>query len=37
MIHYCSVECRIGHEFDLRTRSFRPAVEYAVSRMDIRM
>jgi hypothetical protein len=37
IIHYCSAECRIRHEFDLRTRSFRPAVEYAVNRMNIRM
>jgi hypothetical protein len=37
IIHYCSVECRIRHEFDLWTRSFRPAVEYAVSRINIRM
>jgi hypothetical protein len=37
MIHYCSAECGIRHEFDLWTRSFRPAVEYAVSRMNIEM
>jgi hypothetical protein len=37
IIHYCSAECRIRHEFDLWTRKFRPAVEYAVSRMNIRM
>jgi hypothetical protein len=37
IIHYCSAECRIRHEFDLWTRSFRPAVEYTVSRMNIRM
>jgi hypothetical protein len=37
IIHYCSAECRIRHEFDLRTRKFRPAVEYAVSRMNIGM
>ena len=37
IIHYCSAECRIRHEFDLWTRSFRPAVEYAVSRMNIGM
>jgi hypothetical protein len=36
IIHYCA-ECRICHEFDLWTRSFRPAVEYAISRMNIRM
>jgi hypothetical protein len=35
--HYCSVECRIRHEFDLWTRKFHPAVEYAVSRMNIGM
>jgi hypothetical protein len=37
IIHYCSAECRIRHEFDLWTRKFRPAVEYAVSRMNIGM
>jgi hypothetical protein len=37
IIHYCSAECRIYHEFDLWTRKFRPAVEYAVSRMNIGM
>jgi hypothetical protein len=37
IIHYCSTECRIHHEFDLWMRKFRPAVEYAVSRMNIRM
>jgi hypothetical protein len=38
IMHYCSAECRIRHEFDLWTRSFgRPAVEYAVSRMNIGM
>jgi hypothetical protein len=37
IIHYCSAECRILHEFDLKTCSFRPAVEYAVSRMNIGM
>jgi hypothetical protein len=37
IIHYCSTECRIRHEFDLWTRKFCPAVEYAVSRMNIRM
>jgi hypothetical protein len=37
IILYCSTECRIRHEFDLWTRSFRPAVEYDVSRMNIRM
>jgi hypothetical protein len=35
--HYCSTKCRIRHEFDLWTHSFRPAVEYAVSRMNIGM
>jgi hypothetical protein len=25
IIHYCSAECRIHHEFDLWTRKFRPA------------
>jgi hypothetical protein len=34
---YCSVECRIHHEFDLWMRSFRPTVEYAFSRMNIGM
>jgi hypothetical protein len=37
IIHYCSAECRIRHEFDLWMRKFRPAVEYAVSRMNIGM
>jgi hypothetical protein len=37
IIHYYSAECRIHHEFDLWMRSFRPVVEYAVSRMNIRM
>jgi hypothetical protein len=37
IIHYCSAECHIRHEFDLCTRKFRPAVEYAVSRMNIGM
>jgi hypothetical protein len=37
IIHYYSVECRIRHEFDLWTRSFRPAMEYAISKMTIRM
>jgi hypothetical protein len=37
IIHYCSAECRIRHEFDLWTRSFHPAMEYAVSRMNIGM
>jgi hypothetical protein len=37
IIHYCSVEYRIRHEFDLWTRSFRLVVEYTVSRMNIRM
>jgi hypothetical protein len=37
IIHYCSAECRIHLEFDLWTHSFRPAVEYAVSRMNIGM
>jgi hypothetical protein len=35
--HYCSAECRIRHEFDLWTRSFRPVVEYTVSKINIRM
>jgi hypothetical protein len=34
-IHYSSTECRIRHEFDHWTRNFRPAVEYAVSRLNI--
>jgi hypothetical protein len=37
IIHYCSVECCIHHEFDLWTRSFHPAVEYSVGRMNIMM
>jgi hypothetical protein len=37
IIHYCSADCRIRHEFDIWTRKFRPAVEYAVSRMNIGM
>jgi hypothetical protein len=37
IIHYCSSECRIRHEFDLWTRKFCLAVEYAVSRMNIGM
>jgi hypothetical protein len=37
IIHYSSAECRIRHEFDLWTRSFCPAVEYAVSRINIGM
>jgi hypothetical protein len=37
IIHYCSAECHIRHEFDLWTRKFRPAVEYAVSRMNMGM
>jgi hypothetical protein len=37
IIHYRSAECRIRHEFDLWTRKFCPAVEYAVSRMNIGM
>jgi hypothetical protein len=37
IIHYCSAECRISHEFNLLTHSFRPAVEYAVSQMNIGM
>jgi hypothetical protein len=37
IIHYCSAECCIRHEFDHWTRKFRPAVEYSVSRMTIRM
>jgi hypothetical protein len=37
IIHYCSAECRIRHEFDLWTCSSRPAVDYAVSRMNIGM
>jgi hypothetical protein len=37
IIHYCSAECCIRHEFDLWTRKFCPAVEYAVSRMNIGM
>jgi hypothetical protein len=36
-IHYCSAECRIRHEFDLWMRSFRDAVKYAISRMNIGM
>jgi hypothetical protein len=37
IIHYYSAECRIRHEFDLWTHSFRPTVEYAVSRINIGM
>jgi hypothetical protein len=37
IIHYCSAQCRIRHEFDLWTRKFRPVVEYVVSRMNIGM
>jgi hypothetical protein len=37
IIHYCSAECRIRHEFDLWMRKFRPAMEYAISRMNIGM
>jgi hypothetical protein len=37
IIHYYSAECRILHEFDLWMRNFLPAVEYAVSRMNIGM
>jgi hypothetical protein len=37
IIHYFIAECRIRHEFDLWTRSFLPAMEYAVSRMNIGM
>jgi hypothetical protein len=37
IIHYCRTECRIRHEFDLWTCSFRSAVEYAVSRINIGM
>jgi hypothetical protein len=37
IIHYCSAECRVRHEFYLWTRCFHPAVEYAVSRMNIEM
>jgi hypothetical protein len=37
IIHYCSAEYRICHEFDLWTRKFRPAVEYAINRMNIGM
>jgi hypothetical protein len=37
IIHYCSAECRIRHEFNLWMLKFRHAVEYAVSRMNIGM
>jgi hypothetical protein len=37
IVHYCSAECHIHHKFDLWTRNFRPAVEYAVSGMNIGM
>jgi hypothetical protein len=37
IIDYCSAECRIRHKFDLWTRSFRPAMEYVVSRINIGM
>jgi hypothetical protein len=36
-INNCSTECRIRHEFNLWTRSFRPAVEYVISTMNIGM
>jgi hypothetical protein len=37
IIHYCSAECHIRHEFDFWTRSFSPVVEYVISRINIRM
>jgi hypothetical protein len=37
IIHYCSAESRIRHDFDLWTRKFCPDMEYAVSRMNIGM
>jgi hypothetical protein len=37
IIHYCSTECHIHHEFDLWTRSFRPVVEFTISRTYIGM
>jgi hypothetical protein len=37
IIHYCSAECCICHEFDHWLRSFRPTVEYVVSRINIGM
>jgi hypothetical protein len=37
ILHYCNTACHSRHEFDLWTRSFRSAVEYAVSRMNIGM
>jgi hypothetical protein len=37
IIHYRSAECHIRHEFDLWMHKFRPAVEYAISRMNIGM
>jgi hypothetical protein len=37
IIHYCRAECRICHEFDVGKHSFRPAVEYVVSRINIGM
>jgi hypothetical protein len=37
IIHYCSAECRICQEFHLWTCQFCPAVEYAVSSMNIGM
>jgi hypothetical protein len=37
IIHYCSAECRIHHEFDLWMSNFRPTMEYTVSRMNIVM
>jgi hypothetical protein len=37
IIHYYSAECHVRHEFDLWTCGFRPAVEYAVIRINIRM
>jgi hypothetical protein len=37
IIHYCSAECRIRHEFDLWTHKFRPDVEYAIRKMNFGM
>jgi hypothetical protein len=37
IIHYCSTECRIRHEFDLWMRRFCPTVEYAIRRINIGM
>jgi hypothetical protein len=37
IIHYCSAECRIHHEFNLWMHNFNVAVEYTMSKMNIVM